>query len=132
MALFSQNSDSLYELKGSQKWAKDTQANRNSQIRGFFQENQESGMVSSIEFGVDDEAIFYEEGGMVRSLELCLTVMEEGFYLKEHESIFIGNLGMYELKLKRKNLMTILFTSDYETFVKFYVHLAKYCILTTF
>ena len=68
MALFSQNSDSLYELKGSQKWAKDTQTNRNSWIRGFFQENQESGIVSSIEFGADDEAIFYEEAGLVMSL----------------------------------------------------------------
>lgn len=42
------------------------------------------------------------------------------------------NLGVYEIKLKRKNVVTIIFTLDFENFVTFYKHLAKYTILTSF
>lgn len=46
--------------------------------------------------------------------------------------IYIENLGVYEIKLKRNNLLTVIFTEDYATFVNFYKHLAKYTILKCF
>lgn len=45
---------------------------------------------------------------------------------------FFENLGVYEIKLKRKKLLTIIFTFDLEVYLNFYKHLAKYTILNCF
>ena len=66
------------------------------------------------------------------SLELCLTAMEEHFGFSGNESTLWENIELYEIKLKRKNLITVIFTTDIQTFTTFYVHLARYCILTNF
>lgn len=74
---------------------------------------------------LNDEKIFFYQADNLKSLDLNLTVLEDHFYYSEQQRV-------YEIKLKRKNLLTIIYTLNFETFAKFYKHLAKYTILTCF
>lgn len=39
---------------------------------------------------------------------------------------------VYEIKLKRENQLTTIYTQNYELFASFYNHMARLAILTTF
>lgn len=132
MGLFFHQDEHVYNLRGTCHWTDEGRVRTECSVKGFFLQRDPTGFVNSIELNMNDEKIYYYQGEILKSLELNLTVLEDHFYYIGHQSKNIENAGVYEIKLKRKNLLTIIYTENFETFITFYKHLAKYTILTCF
>jgi hypothetical protein len=75
MGLFFHEQDSKYDLYGSWNWKEDSERNRQTQIRGMFNEKTPNGVVEKIELEADDEVLFFKEKEKVKALDLYLTVL---------------------------------------------------------
>lgn len=86
MGLFFQEKEGEYSLRGTGHWENKDEDESKSWISGCFSERTVQGRIVSIEFNCNDEAIFFHKNGQKKSLDLCLTVMEERFSFLNHQS----------------------------------------------
>ena len=67
-----------YKLKGTEHWTESESVEKEGLIQGLFSESTPNGRIS-MQLEADEEKIFFIHNGKMKSLELCLTLVEEHF-----------------------------------------------------